>query len=200
MGQSIEQDQADGQLPPEELRTDSGQTKPYVTRLRELSQDALIEHATEFASLAGKDVDWLQTQMLVAEFIDRWTAGKTAEKTDLSLSQLSRQSESRCRRWHPEGIEDWSVNDWLCAMGGEAGEALNAGKKHRRILGKMQQHGNVPKSLEDATDKIMEELADTVIYAQLCAARLNRKLQVAIVAKFNSISVREGFPERLALE
>ena len=121
-------------------------------------------------------------------------------KGDLSFSQLSRQNESRCRRWHPDGIEEWSVNDWLCAMGGEAGEALNAGKKHRRILSKMRQHGNVPVSESDAVDKIMEEIADTVIYAQLCAARLNRSLHVAIVKKFNEISEREGFPERLELE
>lgn len=103
----------------------------------------------------------------------------------------------RARRRHPQGIEEWSVNDWLAAMAGEAGEACNAGKKHRRILSGIQQHGDVPVSLEEAADRIVEELADVVIYADLVASRLGRDLASAIEEKFNKISAREGFPERI---
>lgn len=120
--------------------------------------------------------------------------------SDLTFSELRATSLDRTNRWNHGGIDGWSVNDWLVAMGGEAGEALNAGKKHRRILSGMQQHGNVPEGLEDAVDKIMEELADTVIYADLVASRLGRRLDVAIVEKFNRTSLREGFPERLPME
>lgn len=116
---------------------------------------------------------------------------------DLSFSQLTQANLKRAVRWHKGGIEEWSVNDWLAAFGGEAGEALNAGKKHRRILGGLQQHGDIPIDIEDAEKKIMEELADTVIYADLVASRLGRSLGDAIIAKFNAISEREGFPERL---
>ena len=116
---------------------------------------------------------------------------------ELSFSGLRSVNATRANRWHKDGIEEWSVNDWLAAFGGEAGEALNAGKKHRRILGGLQQHGSVPADLADAEEKIMEELADTVIYADLCAARLGRNLGEAVAKKFNAISVREGFPERL---
>lgn len=122
---------------------------------------------------------------------------ETMKESDLTFAALSETNLTRCLRWHPQGIEEWSVNDWLAAMGGEAGEALNAGKKHRRILSGMQQNGNVPDNLHDAEAKIMEELADVVIYADLVARRLGRNLATAIVRKFNAISEREGFPERL---
>ncbi|MCE9618451.1 MAG: hypothetical protein K8R92_00900 [Planctomycetes bacterium] len=118
----------------------------------------------------------------------------------LSFNALRSVNVERAMRWHPGGLEDWSVNDWLLAFGGEAGEALNAGKKHRRILSSIQQHGNVPAGLQDAEEKIMEELADAVIYADLCAARLGKSLGEAVVKKFNAISVREGFPERICKE
>jgi len=115
----------------------------------------------------------------------------------LSFMDLSQANLARAKRWHNGSIEEWSLNDWLCAMGGEAGEALNAGKKHRRILSTIQQHGDIPDDLRHAEDRIMEELADVVIYADLCAQRMGKSLANAIVNKFNSISIREGFPERL---
>ncbi len=119
---------------------------------------------------------------------------------DLNLLELRNVNITRAVRWHQGGLEEWSVNDWLAAMGGEAGEALNAGKKHRRLIGNLQQHGNVPLSLAEAEERIMEELADTVIYADLTAARLGRSLACAIIRKFKAISEREGFPERLGTD
>jgi NTP pyrophosphatase (non-canonical NTP hydrolase) len=118
---------------------------------------------------------------------------------ELTFAHLRQVNLDRANRWHPGGLAEWSVNDWLCAMGGEAGEALNAGKKHRRILDGLQQHGNVPADLADAERRIMEELADVVIYADLVASRLGCTLADAIVAKFNAISERERFPERLTV-
>jgi NTP pyrophosphatase (non-canonical NTP hydrolase) len=119
--------------------------------------------------------------------------------SELSFTQLQTTNLSRATRWHKGGLEEWSINDWLVALGGEAGEACNAGKKHRRILSGLQQHGNVPTSLTEAEDKIMEELADTVTYADLIASRMGRSLADAIIRKFNAISEREGFPERLGV-
>lgn len=120
--------------------------------------------------------------------------------TGLTFSLLRKVNAVRTRRWHKGGLWEWSLNDWLCAMGGEAGEALNAGKKHRRILSGLQQHGTVPQSLRDAENAIMEELADVVIYADLVASYLHRDLGLAVVNKFNAISKREGFPEILDVE
>lgn len=115
----------------------------------------------------------------------------------MNTRQFSALNLQRAKRWHQGDITNWSVNDWLAAMGGEAGEALNAGKKHRRILSGFQQHGNVPASLAQAEEKIMEELADVVIYADLVASRLGRDLFDAIVKKFNAVSDREGFSEKI---
>ena len=114
----------------------------------------------------------------------------------LAFAEFSQTNLERALRWH-RTLDEWSINDWLTAFGGEAGEALNAGKKHRRLLSGLQQHGDVPDDVKDAERRIMEELADTVIYADLVASRLGYRLSEAIVAKFNAISVREGFPERL---
>jgi NTP pyrophosphatase (non-canonical NTP hydrolase) len=126
--------------------------------------------------------------------------GQAPDADRLSFEALREANASRALRWHPQGIEEWSLNDWLCAMAGEAGEACNAGKKHRRILSGLRQSGNVPSDLLDAEDRIMDELADTVIYSDLCAARMGRSLADWIIRKFNAISDREGFPERLGVQ
>jgi len=48
----------------------------YVGELKRMSLAELLEHAKEFASQAGKNVNWLQAQLLVIEFIDRFEAEK----------------------------------------------------------------------------------------------------------------------------
>lgn len=104
----------------------------------------------------------------------------------------------RCKRWHgKKGVNDWSISEWLMALAGEAGEACNAGKKRLRLVKGNQQHGDVPANIEAATAAIMGELADVVIYADMCATRLGMSLGDAVREKFNQISEREGFPERL---
>lgn len=115
----------------------------------------------------------------------------------LSFKQLRKANLKRAKRWHPKGLNDWSVNDWLVAFGGEAGEALNAGKKYRRIVSSVQQNGNVPANVKEAKENIMKEIADTLIYADLVAARLGMSLEDAIIEKFNEISIRENMPDRL---
>lgn len=95
----------------------------------------------------------------------------------------------------------WSVSDWLMAMAGEAGEACNAGKKLRRIEEDIANLSVDPArqltTKESALDKIAEELADTVIYCDLVAARIGRPLLGAVRKKFNEVSERYGYPERL---
>lgn len=115
----------------------------------------------------------------------------------LAFETLAQQNLIRCERWHPRGIQDWSLCDWLLAFGGEAGEALNAGKKYKRIESGVRISGIAPTDLPSAAKAIMEELADTVIYADLVAQRLGLSLGQAVRSKFNAISQREDFPERL---
>jgi len=135
---------------------------------------------------AGED----PAQMNKVRFTPPPTAGMTF--TELSSTNLQ-----RTQRWHHGGLAEWSVNDWLVALGGEAGEALNEGKKLRRIECAISQHGDAPEDIRQAHERIMDEIADVVIYADLIATRLGYRLEDAIVRKFNATSVREGFPERL---
>ena len=79
-------------------------------------------------------------------------------------------------------------------MGGEAGEALNVVKKLNR-----ERDGLTGNTIHGSELKaaLANEIADTLIYLDLLAARGGIDLAAAVVSKFNAVSEREGFPERL---
>lgn len=97
---------------------------------------------------------------------------------------------ARVARWHPAGLSSWSVMQWACAMAGEAGEACNVAKKIQRAV-----DGVGGKTATAA--ELADELADTIIYADLLAASQGIDLRRAIIRKFNAVSIREGMPDRL---
>lgn len=106
----------------------------------------------------------------------------------MNFSTLRIANVTRCEEvFHP--VTDWSPTDWACAMAGEMGEACNAVKKLRRF-----DHGTNtkkdPQTIDDAVAEVAKELADTVIYADLLAARLGIDLEAAITEKFNVVSDR----------
>jgi NTP pyrophosphatase (non-canonical NTP hydrolase) len=119
----------------------------------------------------------------------------------MTFDKFSSKNLERAKRWHDGDIKNWSLSDWLMAMAGEAGEACNAGKKVRRIEEHIPNLNEAPsRQLSDmgqALDKVLEELADTVIYCDLVAHRLGANLEDAIKEKFNRTSVLYGFPEQL---
>lgn len=117
---------------------------------------------------------------------------------EMTLSQIQAISTKRAGRWHPCGIGEWTVSDWAVAMAGEAGEMCNAVKKLNRLRTGAQGANN-PTSEAAAVYAIGEELADTVLYAVLVAQRLEIPLAAAVAAKFNAVSRREGFPERMPI-
>lgn len=119
------------------------------------------------------------------------------ESSQLTFDQLTVTNESRCRRWHPGFPTDdaWNGADWSNAMQGEAGEAGNVVKKLRRIEGAFQDARRYDR--EELVAKLAEECADTVIYLDLLATYYGINLPDAIRRKFNLVSEREGFPERL---
>jgi len=84
---------------------------------------------------------------------------------------------------HSPDLSDWSIAEWTNALCGEAGEAANIAKK---ILRKDGGDANFT-ALKDALAK---ELADTVIYADLCASRLGIDLGQAVRQKFNEVTDR----------
>ncbi len=115
---------------------------------------------------------------------------------DLSMKALRAVNVSRCKRWHPPESTPWTAADWSNALCGEAGELANVIKKIRRQETGARNEGDP--SMVELRGMAAHELADVVIYADLLADFLGVDLGEAIKAKFNKVSAKYGFPERLA--
>lgn len=101
----------------------------------------------------------------------------------------------RANRWHPRhGIMEWSLSDWGVALAGEVGELCNIIKKLNRVRDNLV--GNQKNVLEMKKD-MADEIADVFIYLQILSEREGIDLYTAIKAKFNAVSEKHGFPERL---
>ena len=125
----------------------------------------------------------------------RLLPGSTPEaSSSLTFKALRDASVSRCERWHPGGVQDWTLSDWAVAAAGELGEACNTIKKLNR-----ERDGLRGNTLDEAALRanLAEELADTVIYLSLLAERAFIDLESAVIDKFNVVSRRNDFPERL---
>jgi NTP pyrophosphatase (non-canonical NTP hydrolase) len=105
----------------------------------------------------------------------------------LTFAELRGVNVPRCEA--PDGfnhkLESWSPAEWSNAMAGECGEACNLTKKLLR--------GDGPE-----IERIGDEIADVVIYADLLAARLGLDLGEAIRRKFNATSRKRGYSVLLA--
>lgn len=101
----------------------------------------------------------------------------------------------RCERWHPEGIESWSPSDWLVAIVGELGELASLIKMRNR-----ERDGLVGNKFSPTDQQIAKEAADVFTYLDLFCARHGIDLSAAVIQKFNEVSERNGFPERLVEE
>lgn len=118
-----------------------------------------------------------------------------------SIPHISTLNFARALRWHPEGLESWSESDWYTALAGEAGECFQAVllmgdtiKKRNRIRDGLG--GN--KATEAELDqKLRDEIGDVFIYLDLLSRRAGFDLEDCIRHKFNEVSERMGFPERL---
>src|SRR5262245_29322522 len=98
----------------------------------------------------------------------------------------------RCQRWHP--IEGWDISEWLVALGGELGEAMNVAKKLNRIRDGMKTR---PEEADAyiLKGRLVAELADVYIYLDLIFSYLEVSKERAVAQKFNATSVEWGFPE-----
>lgn len=113
----------------------------------------------------------------------------------IDLDLLRQVSATRRDRWHTPDTIPWTGADWGNAMGGECGEAQNVVKKLRRVETGTGSQNDPP--VDALVEMLGDELADTIAYADLLAAHYGIDLSDAIARKFNAISEREGFPERL---
>ena len=113
----------------------------------------------------------------------------------LSFEELRRVNVMRCTRWHGPDSQKWTLADWSNAMCGEAGETANVIKKIRRQETGAVNAGDPP--MEKLRAMAAEEIADVVIYCDLLAQELGADLAEAVRAKFNKVSAKYDFPERL---
>ncbi len=114
----------------------------------------------------------------------------------LTFDHLREVSSRRVLRWHKGGLDEWSLSDWAVAMMGEAGEACDVIKKLNRARDCAPGNKRTPAELQQ---DLADELADTLIYLDLLAAKAGIDLGEAVISKFNMVSERMGFPERLQL-
>lgn len=94
--------------------------------------------------------------------------------------------------------DDWSLSDWLIAAVGELGEACNVVKKLNRWRDKLPQTSK-QKSEAELKAQLLDEIADTVIYLDLCAHKLGASLEDAIISKFNRVSDVYSFDIKILL-
>jgi NTP pyrophosphatase (non-canonical NTP hydrolase) len=115
----------------------------------------------------------------------------------LTFAEVTAANRGRCERWHPgfPKDEDWSLADWSNAMCGEAGEAANVVKKIRRYECGLR--GPLDGHVDELRAKLAHELADIFLYLDLLATKADIDLPAAIVEKFNLVSERQDFPDRL---
>jgi NTP pyrophosphatase (non-canonical NTP hydrolase) len=106
----------------------------------------------------------------------------------LTLAGMREANLRRVREvWGHE--DDWTPADWLGCVLGELGEVAHALKEARRS-------GDRSRAPEDGSG-LADELADTLLYLDLLAARCGIDLAEAVRAKFNRTSVAVGSVVRL---
>ena len=110
----------------------------------------------------------------------------------------------RAMRWHHGNLRNWSAAEWGNAIAGEVGEFCNVAKKILRHDKKMQQLAVTRDAAIEMRDdreflhlKAASELADIITYCVVTACAMGIDIDEAVRVKFNEISEREGFPERV---
>ena len=111
----------------------------------------------------------------------------------MTFVEFQRINTERCNEWF--ALNRWSLSDWAVAMAGECGEACNIVKKLNRRRDLIKSDDPVYHELNAA---LAEEIADTVTYAFLLAERCGFSMQDIVAAKFNKVSEKHGFPQRIA--
>jgi NTP pyrophosphatase (non-canonical NTP hydrolase) len=110
----------------------------------------------------------------------------------LTFSEFRSVNVARCERWHPQGLNSWSLSDWLTALSGELGELASLIKMLNR-----ERDGLVGNKFMPTSEHLSDEIADVLTYLDLLAAAAGIDLGQAAIDKFNAVSVRNNFPERL---
>ena len=161
-------------------------------------RDAEDSSADEAVQVLFKFLGWSSGGLGAAaiETVQRAEAAEAAvakaREGALTFDEFRDANVTRCLKWHPAGITSWSPSDWLTAVTGELGELASLLKMRNR------ERDGLPGNKFSPTDKqVADELADVLTYLDLLAAVLNVDLGRAAVDKFNEVSERVGFPDRI---
>ena len=109
-------------------------------------------------------------------------------KPSLTFAELTRANIKRNAEVFAP-CDNWTPMEWGCAMAGEAGEACGALKKLRRHTEGTNSNKD-HQTEHELFSEVKKELADTVIYCNLIANKLEFDLGEAIRDKFNEVSER----------
>lgn len=134
-----------------------------------------------------------------------------APERELTFNDLTRANRARCGRWHPGFPDDetWTLADWSNAIGGEVGELAEALLAVTAAAGKVQNttkkirryetgtNTAIDKPLEQLKAELEDEAADVMCYLDLFCVKANIDLPAAVIRKFNRVSERQDFPDRL---
>lgn len=116
---------------------------------------------------------------------------------DLNVLRIANVTRSESKKGFNHPLDAWSIAEWTNAMQGEAGEAGNIAKKLIRIRyntrGNRKGDGGHVKLLK----ALAQEIADAVVYADLCLASEGISLSDAVRDTFNRKSKEIGFNFRL---
>lgn len=116
----------------------------------------------------------------------------------LDFKRLTEVNVRRCvNDFGHQLIEGWSTLEWAGAMCGEAGEAANVAKKISRLDKGMGVNKVTDRDRAVLVKKLGGELADTILYCVLTAAREGIDLEAAVIETFNAKSIEIGSKERL---
>lgn len=110
----------------------------------------------------------------------------------LTFDAFRAANAARCVKWHPAGIASWSDSDWIVAIVGELGELASFIKMRNR-----ERDGLPGNKFSPTDEQIAKEAADVYTYLDLFCERNGINLGRAAVEKFNEVSKRVGFPDRI---
>ena len=110
-----------------------------------------------------------------------------------ALRLFRKSNVARCNHWHAPGdINSWSSSDWITAIVGELGEMASLIKMRNR-----ERDGLTGNKFSPTNAQVGKEGADVFTYLDLFLAANGIDLGEWIVSKFNEVSERNGFEERL---
>lgn len=119
----------------------------------------------------------------------------------MEINDILKLSVQRANRRHNGNFHEWSPLEWAGAMAGEAGEAANWAKKLKRLesqIASINEPGRHATDIEEVSRMVCKEVADTILYGVLLAARVGcYNLEGVIQGVFNQKSEEYGFQERI---